>query len=79
MVDVKKIFGIKDVPIQTFVSPERQNVGETEDYAVKKVVQTNELIVSKLFLDKPSNTYLQYNTSTSELELYVNGVIRTAW
>lgn len=44
MATVKEIFGIADRS-QSFSTPGRQSVEQTEDYAVKKVVHTKELIV----------------------------------
>jgi hypothetical protein len=45
MADIKRIFGIRETN-QSFSSPDRQSVEQVEDYAVKKVVMTQELIVN---------------------------------
>jgi hypothetical protein len=37
------------------------------------------VITKKLIIDEGSNTYFRYNSSTSKLELYVNGVIVMDW
>ena len=79
MESVKSILGMKESNNQNFISPDRQSIEQTEDYATKKVVQTQELIVRKIILDKASNTYFQYNTATSELDLYVNGNKIMSW
>jgi hypothetical protein len=51
MTTIKKIFGIKDTPIQKFVQPDRQSIEQTEDYAVKKVLQTREAYIGTLPTD----------------------------
>jgi hypothetical protein len=78
MTSVKSILGIKESNNQKFSSV-RQSIEQTEDYAIKKVVTTQELVVRKLFLDKVSNTYFMYNTVSSQLDLYVNGVLIASW
>lgn len=47
MKDIKSIFGMKPIPIQKFIQPERQSIEQTEDYAVKKHIATKELIAGK--------------------------------
>jgi hypothetical protein len=37
------------------------------------------VITKKLIIDEGSDTYFKYNSSTSKLELYVNGVIVMDW
>lgn len=37
------------------------------------------IVTKKLIIDEASNTYFRYNSVTSELELYVNGVIMASW
>jgi len=77
--EINKIFGIKNKPTGELRTPERQSIEQTEDYATKKVVQTQELIVNKIYLNKDSESYFQYNSITGELELYVNGVLVQSW
>jgi len=78
MASVQQIFKIRESP-QKFFSAERQSIEQTEDYAIKKVIETQELVVEKLYLDKASETYFTYNQVSSELELYVNGVLIASW
>lgn len=44
MTDIKSIFGMRENK-QNFFRPERQSIEQAEDYAIKKVVYTQELIV----------------------------------
>lgn len=39
---ISSIFGIKDSVKQNFANPERQSIEQTEDYAIKKSVQTKQ-------------------------------------
>lgn len=48
MTQIKQIFGIREKPTPSFSKPERQSVEQTEDYAIKKVVITKELIVETI-------------------------------
>lgn len=78
MSDVHKIFGIKKDE-RVFINPQRQNIEQFEDYSVKKVIHTQEIIIDKLMLDQASNTYFKYNHTSSLLELFVNGVKVAEW
>jgi hypothetical protein len=46
--DVNKIFGIKNKPTGELKTPERQSIEQTEDYAVKKVINTQEGTIEKV-------------------------------
>lgn len=37
------------------------------------------IVTKKLVIDEASDTYFQYNSTTSELELYVNGALIASW
>lgn len=75
----KNQYMVERVKSGSFSSPPRQSQEQAEDFAVKKVVATRELVVGKLYLDQASNTYFVYNSATSELELYVNGALIASW
>lgn len=79
MSDVKQMFGIKPPSGTSFSSSDRKSIEQTEDYAVKKVVHTQELYVSKMYLNQDSDTYFFYNDVSHLLELYVNGVKVAEW
>lgn len=44
MSEVKKILGVKDTPVTEFISPERQSIEQTEDYAIKKSIKSKEIV-----------------------------------
>lgn len=46
MESVNNIFGIRESKNNALVRPERQSIEQTEDYAFKKVIHTQELIVN---------------------------------
>ena len=56
MTTVKEVFGMRDTPMSVFVNPARQSVEQVEDYAVKKVVATRELIVDGVNISQHSPT-----------------------
>lgn len=48
MTTIKNIFGMKDTPVQNFINPIHQSTEQTEDFAVKKVVNMQEGTVEKI-------------------------------
>lgn len=61
--------------ISGMIIPNHSGIASNLDAQNKLVMAT----AGKLYLDRASDSYFQYNSGTGEIELYKNGVLIQAW
>jgi uncharacterized membrane protein len=72
MTDIKSIFKIKEAPKGVLRTPERQSIEQTEDYAQKKVVRSQEIYNNDIKINKVSTN--NFISSTESLTIRTTAV-----